>query len=171
MGWKVVTGGDFWVRNSGHSSFLQCCFSGDGFGSGNGLLDPSSAMTPSHQVIFQYLCMTGKIRIIRTNSSETKGLAESYPCLTMARVAAGGVEVLMGVCGFREKISGYSVHVLADSDIQEMGLTGRVLRCELDSPVEGIDMVSEGGEAVLIPGPDEKYIIDVSPPYPGATWR
>ena len=77
--------GDFGVRNSGHRSFLQCCFSGDGFGSGNGLLDPSSAMTPSHQVIFQYLCMTGKIRIIRTNSSETKGLAESYPRLTMAR--------------------------------------------------------------------------------------
>ena len=99
--------GDLGVRNSGHRSFLQCCFSGDGFGSGNGLLDPSSAMTPSHQVIFQYLCMTGKIRIIRTNSSETKGLAESYPCLTMARVAAGGVEVLMSVCGFREKISGY----------------------------------------------------------------
>ena len=82
-------------------------YTGDGFGSGNGLLDPSSAMTPSHQVIFQYLCVTGKIRIIRTNSSETKGLAESYPCLTMARVAAGGVEVLMSVCGFREKISGY----------------------------------------------------------------
>jgi hypothetical protein len=115
--------------------------------------------------------MTEEIRIIRTNPSETEGLAESYPCLAMARVTASGVQVLVSVCGFREKISGYSVHVLADSDIQEMRLTGRVLRCELDSPVEGIDMVSEGGEAVLIPGPDEKYIIDVCPPYPGATWR
>ena len=52
-----------------------------------------------------------------------------------------------------------------------MGLTGRVLRCELDGPVEGIDVVSEGDEAVLVPGPDEKYIVNVPQPYPRATWR
>ena len=60
LGWKVVTKGilGFATVASGHGSFLQCCVSGDGFGSGNGLLDPSSAMTPGHQVVFQYLCMT-----------------------------------------------------------------------------------------------------------------
>ena len=38
--------GDLGVRNSGHSSFLLCCFSGDGFGSGNGLLDPKETKRP-----------------------------------------------------------------------------------------------------------------------------
>ena len=44
--------GDFGVRNSGHSSFLQCCFSGDGFDSGNGLLDPSSTMPQATKLFF-----------------------------------------------------------------------------------------------------------------------
>ena len=99
--------GNFGDRNCGHGLFLQGCVSGDGFGSGNGLFNPASAVSPGHQVVLEYLCMTGEIRIIRTNPSETKGLAESYPRLAVARVAAGGVEVLMSVCGFREKISGY----------------------------------------------------------------
>ena len=41
-------------------------------------------------------------------------------------------------------------------------------RCEFDGPVEGINVVSEGDEAALVPSPDEEYIIDVSPPNPGA---
>ena len=105
-----VEGGNqrnFGVRNSSHGLFLQGCVSGDGFGSGNGLFNPAGAVPPGHQVVLEYLCMTGEIRIVRTNPPETKGLAESYPRLAVARVAAGGVEVLMSVCGFREKISGY----------------------------------------------------------------
>ena len=99
--------GNFGVRDSGRGLFLQGCVSGGGFGSSNGLFNPASAVTPGHQVVLEYLCMTGEIRIIRTNPSETKGLTECYPRLAVARVAAGSVEVLMSVCGFREKISGY----------------------------------------------------------------
>ena len=51
-----------------------------------------------------------------------------------------------------------------------MGLTRRVFGCELYGPVEGIDVVSEGDEAVLVPGPDEKYIVDIPQPQPRATW-
>ena len=32
-------------------------------------------------------------------------------------------------------------------------------------------MVSEGDEAVLVPGPDEKYIVNIPQPHPRATWR
>ena len=86
-----VEGGNqrnFGVRNSSHGLFLQGCVSGDGFGSGNGLFHPMRAMPPHNQMVLQHLCMTGEIRFVRTNPSETKGLAESYPCLAMARVAA-----------------------------------------------------------------------------------
>ena len=76
----------------------------------------------------------------------------------------------MRVCGFGIEISGQRVVLLADADVKKVGVVTGVFRCELDGPVERIDMVNECVQAVSITGPDEKYIIYVSPPNPGTAW-
>ena len=75
----------------------------------------------------------------------------------------------MGICGFRVESSGDIVRLLLDCYIEEVGLFLGEFRSEFDGPMERIEMVNESMEALLLPGPDEEDIVDVTPPNPWTT--
>jgi hypothetical protein len=87
--------------------------------------------------------MLREVRIIRTNASESQGLAIGYAILAVAGMAAGGVKVLMSICGLGVKICGERVVLLSDNDIKEVHLFMGNLGGKLDGSVEGIDMISK----------------------------
>lgn len=94
-----------------------------------------------------------------------------YTSLAVARMTARRVEVLVGVSGLGVEVCGEGTIFFLNGDIKEVGLLVRVLRSELDGPVERINMVNKCEKAVFIAGPDEKYIVNVSPPDPRTTGR
>ena len=69
--------------------------------------------------------MTGEIRVIRTNATESESLAVSNTILTVAGMATGRVKVLVSVCRLGVKISDQSVLLLTYGHIQKVDLLVR----------------------------------------------
>ena len=69
--------------------------------------------------------MTGEIRVIRTNATESESLAVSNTILAVAGMATSRVKVLVSVCRLGVKISDQSVMLHADGHIQEVDLLVR----------------------------------------------
>ena len=66
----------------------------------------------------EVLCMTGEIRVTRTNATDSESLAVSNTILKVAGMGIGGVKILVSVCGNSDQ----SVMLLTDGHIQKVDL-------------------------------------------------
>lgn len=135
----------------------------------NGLLDCPSTMSSGHKMILQVPSMGRKVRIVRADTAESEGLTIRDAGFAVTGMAARRVEVLVGICGFGVESSGDAVRLFLDGDIEEVGRLVGKIRGEFDGPVERIEVINKGVEALFLPGPDEENIVDVAPPNPRST--
>ena len=74
-------------------------------------------MSSGDKMILQEPSLGREVRIIRTDTAESKGLTIWNAGFAVTRVAARRVEVLVCVCGFSVESSGDTVGTLRDGDI------------------------------------------------------
>ena len=94
----------------------------EGTNSVDGQLDSPGTMSSGDKMILQEPSLGREVRIIRTDTAESKSLTIRNAGFAVTRVAARRVEVLVCVCGFGVESSGDTVGTLHDGDIQKIGL-------------------------------------------------